>query len=206
MSTSPLRSAMVPVTRQMRAYFAPVDRANEAPTIFDPGVCGVFPLNLPPAPWVDLGGIDNFTRWACWDMVDRVLACYRKPHVEIPIVRRSILRYALRCPGASTAAFVQAERKKFPEVLENLRAHRRVDLVVAILGRVTPDTLHALGMLRGIGVVVVLTHPAAVTPNTSVVGQNDCIRPFRSVYPWSSASKSRPRVSPPITSSTFSKT
>ena len=63
MSTSPLRSAMVPVTRQMRAYFAPVDRANEAPTIFDPGVCGVFPLNAPPAPWVDLGGIDNFTRW-----------------------------------------------------------------------------------------------------------------------------------------------
>lgn len=63
MSTSPLRSAMVPVTRQMRAYFAPVDRASETPTIFDPGACGVFPLNLPPAPWVDLGWIENFARW-----------------------------------------------------------------------------------------------------------------------------------------------
>lgn len=63
MSTSPLRAAMVPVMRQMRAYFAPVDRASEAPTIFDPGVCGTFPLNEPPAPWLDVGWVDNFARW-----------------------------------------------------------------------------------------------------------------------------------------------
>jgi hypothetical protein len=46
MSTTPLRSAMVPVTRQMRAYFAPVNRTTETPTIFDPGsqwsVCAGF--------------------------------------------------------------------------------------------------------------------------------------------------------------------
>ena len=54
------------------------------------------------------------------------------------------------------------ERDRLPGVLENLRAHRRVDLVVAMLGRVSPDTLHALGALAGIGVVVVLTQPAAV--------------------------------------------
>ena len=41
----------------------------------------------------------------------------------------------------------------------NLRAHRRVDLVVAVLGRVAPDTLRALGALGGIGVVVG-AHPA----------------------------------------------
>lgn len=63
MSTSPLRAAMIPVTRQMRAYFAPVDRRDEAPTVFDPGLCGRFPLNAPPAPWVDLGGVENFARW-----------------------------------------------------------------------------------------------------------------------------------------------
>lgn len=62
MSTSPLRAAMVPVTRQMRAYFAPVNRTTEAPTIFDPGLSGAFPLGLPPAPWLDLGWIENFTR------------------------------------------------------------------------------------------------------------------------------------------------
>lgn len=63
MSTSALRAAMVPVMRQMRAYFAPVERASEAPTIFDPGLCGEFALDAPPAPWLDVGWVDNFTRW-----------------------------------------------------------------------------------------------------------------------------------------------
>jgi hypothetical protein len=62
MSTSPLRAAMVPMTRQIRAYFAPVNRANETPTIFDPGVCGVFALDAPPAPWLDLGWVENLER------------------------------------------------------------------------------------------------------------------------------------------------
>jgi hypothetical protein len=62
MSTTPLRAAMVPMTRQMRVYFAPVNRTNETPTIFDPGVCGLFALDAPPTPWLDLGWIDNFER------------------------------------------------------------------------------------------------------------------------------------------------
>ncbi len=62
MSTSPLRAAMVPVTRQMRAYFAPVNRVSETPTIFDPGMYGAFALDAPPAPWLDLGWIENFER------------------------------------------------------------------------------------------------------------------------------------------------
>ena len=61
MSTSSVRAAMVPVSRQMRAYFAPVDRATETPTIFDPG-CGAFLLSTPPSPWIDLGWIGNFER------------------------------------------------------------------------------------------------------------------------------------------------
>jgi hypothetical protein len=63
MSTSPLRAAMVPVTRQMRAYFAPVNRTTETPTIFDPGLSGVFALDSPPSPWLDLGWVENFLRW-----------------------------------------------------------------------------------------------------------------------------------------------
>jgi hypothetical protein len=63
MSTFPLRAAMVPVSRQMRAYFAPVNRTTETPTIFDPGVDGSFVLDSPPAPWLDLGWIDNFERF-----------------------------------------------------------------------------------------------------------------------------------------------
>jgi hypothetical protein len=53
---------MVPVSRRVRAYFAPVNRATETPALFDPGKYGVFPLDSPPAPWLDLGWIDNFQR------------------------------------------------------------------------------------------------------------------------------------------------
>lgn len=63
MSTAPLRAAMVPVSRQMRAYFAPVNRESETPTIFDPGLCGAFVLDAPPVPWLDLGWVENFERW-----------------------------------------------------------------------------------------------------------------------------------------------
>jgi hypothetical protein len=63
MSAAAERGAMIPVTRAMRAFFAPVDRANEMPTIFDPAASGEFPLDAPPAPWVDVGSIENFARW-----------------------------------------------------------------------------------------------------------------------------------------------
>lgn len=62
MSSWALRAAMVPVTRRVRAYFAPVERETGAPTIFDPGKHGAFLLDQPPAPWLDLGWVDNFQR------------------------------------------------------------------------------------------------------------------------------------------------
>ena len=37
MSTAPLRAAMVPVTRRIRAYFAPINRVTATPALFDPG-------------------------------------------------------------------------------------------------------------------------------------------------------------------------
>lgn len=63
MSTTPLRPAMVPVSRQMRVYFAPVNRTTETPSIFDPAASGTFVLDSPPAPWLDLGWIENFERY-----------------------------------------------------------------------------------------------------------------------------------------------
>jgi hypothetical protein len=62
MSTSSVRAAMVPVSRRMRAYFAPVDRNTESPAIFDPAKDGAFLLDAPPSPWLNLGWIDGFQR------------------------------------------------------------------------------------------------------------------------------------------------
>jgi hypothetical protein len=50
------------ITRRVRAYFAPVDRVHQVPSIFDPSQIGQFSLDMPPAPWIDLGWIENFLR------------------------------------------------------------------------------------------------------------------------------------------------
>ncbi len=55
-------SAPAPVTRRARAYFAPVNRSTQTPVLFDPTQMGSFNLDAPPAPWIDLGWIQNFSR------------------------------------------------------------------------------------------------------------------------------------------------
>ncbi|MGB7643795.1 MAG: hypothetical protein WBL82_21075 [Terriglobales bacterium] len=56
------RIGLRPVARQTRAYFAPVDPVNGPTAIFDPSQNSEFQLDAPPAPWIDLGWIENFLR------------------------------------------------------------------------------------------------------------------------------------------------
>ena len=74
------------------------------------------------------------------------------------------------------------ETDRLATVFEQLRSHRRVDLVVAVLGRVTPDTLRALGAFGGIGVIVVLTQPAAIVPHTALVVVDASSTPFAAAW------------------------
>ena len=53
-----------PVTRRVRAYFAPVNRTAGLPSVFDPAQLGRFALDTPPAPWIDLGWVSRFARKA----------------------------------------------------------------------------------------------------------------------------------------------
>ena len=55
-------AAVAPVTRRVRAYFAPVNRETGVPTVFDAAQMGSFALDAPPAPWVDLGWCEKFAR------------------------------------------------------------------------------------------------------------------------------------------------
>jgi hypothetical protein len=57
-------NAAAPVTRRARAYFAPVNRAVQQPALFDPSQQASFDPDNPPAPWISLGCIQNFTRKA----------------------------------------------------------------------------------------------------------------------------------------------
>jgi hypothetical protein len=61
-TASPIALSTAPVSRSVRAYFAPVNRATATPTLFDPAQYGRFDLNAPPAPWIDLGWITKFAR------------------------------------------------------------------------------------------------------------------------------------------------
>ncbi len=60
MNNGPVRAAMVPVSRRVRAYFGPFDQSANRPAVFDPGKHGAFALDAPPAPWIDLGDINKF--------------------------------------------------------------------------------------------------------------------------------------------------
>jgi hypothetical protein len=53
---------MQPIVPRMRAYFAPVGRAAATPSVFDPAKNAAFSLDAPPAPWIDVGWIENFER------------------------------------------------------------------------------------------------------------------------------------------------
>ena len=61
-TTTKMIAAAAPVTRRVRAYFAPVDRAANSPSVFDPAQTGRFDLDAPPAPWIDLGWVSKFVR------------------------------------------------------------------------------------------------------------------------------------------------
>ena len=56
--------ATAPTIQSARAYFAPVNRQTQTPVIFDPSMQSAFDVDAPPAPWIDLGGIQNFSRTA----------------------------------------------------------------------------------------------------------------------------------------------
>jgi len=59
---SELIAGVSPVTRRVRAYFAPVNRAAGQATIFDASGIANFDVDAPPAPWIDLGWCSGFTR------------------------------------------------------------------------------------------------------------------------------------------------
>jgi hypothetical protein len=63
--------------------------------------------------------IEDLRKWQVWSVADQVLSLASKETHDIPIIKRSILRYALSCPGPKAAAFVAERRKQDPESVTN---------------------------------------------------------------------------------------
>jgi hypothetical protein len=59
--------------------------------------------------------IDELRKWKCWKLTDEVLALMKKEGFDVPIIRRSVVKYALLCPGEAAAKIVAEARKADPE-------------------------------------------------------------------------------------------
>ena len=63
-------------------------------------------------------------------------------------------------------------------VATNIRAHRRADLLIAVLGTIDSDTRRALGALSGMQVIAVLTRPSSLAPTSSLTVVDASHTPF----------------------------
>jgi hypothetical protein len=60
--------------------------------------------------------VEDLRKWERWEMADKVLALRGTKAYDVPIVRRSILRYCLQCKKSAAAAdYVREQRDKDPE-------------------------------------------------------------------------------------------
>jgi hypothetical protein len=58
--------------------------------------------------------IEYMRNCRCWELTDQILSLAGKKEFDLPIIQRSILRYALQCPDAPAARFVEKMRKTNP--------------------------------------------------------------------------------------------
>ncbi len=59
--------------------------------------------------------IEDFRKWQRWEMTERILDLFGKKTHDVPVVRRAILRFALRSPHQRAVDFVQQQRKRDAE-------------------------------------------------------------------------------------------
>ncbi|HEV3263704.1 MAG TPA: hypothetical protein VG013_43115 [Gemmataceae bacterium] len=64
--------------------------------------------------------IDDLRRWELWDLTGDVLAQFGKKSHAAPIMRRTIVRYALCCPKPEAARFVADVRRREPDLVKDV--------------------------------------------------------------------------------------
>ncbi|MFO0947713.1 MAG: hypothetical protein U1D30_17620 [Planctomycetota bacterium] len=64
--------------------------------------------------------IDEFRKNKVWDPADQILALYGNPKFDIQVIRRAIIRYALKCPSPKAKDFVTNLRKKDPQLVADV--------------------------------------------------------------------------------------
>ena len=64
--------------------------------------------------------IEDLRKWSQWNAADQVFKLKGLKSHDVPIIKRSILRFALSCPGPKAAAIVAEWRKADPETVKDM--------------------------------------------------------------------------------------
>ena len=75
---------------------------------------GVLELALDQSDLADIP-ISYLRQWRCWKLTDRVVGLSGRKGFEEPMIQRSVLLYAIRCPDAQAVGFVSALRRTNPD-------------------------------------------------------------------------------------------
>jgi hypothetical protein len=65
--------------------------------------------------------VEDLRKWQRWEFADQIIGLYGQKNYNTPIIRKSILRYALQCPNPSAKMFVAAQTKRDAEWVSETR-------------------------------------------------------------------------------------
>ncbi|MCS7047521.1 MAG: hypothetical protein NZO58_14285, partial [Gemmataceae bacterium] len=70
---------------------------------------------------------ENLRRWQIWDLTDLILAQFGKQSHDAPIIKRSLVRYALSCPLPQAREFVERVRRSDRELVADLEEYLQIE-------------------------------------------------------------------------------
>ncbi len=148
MSTTNVVAPIAPpglISRRVRAYFAPVNRTTETPTLFDPSTASLVMTTGPQNPWIDLGWINEFTRSS-----DAKIAAIQAGAPGQP-------QYQVRQSGGATVSFAFEQWTKLTMALAAGAEHMNVLMPMA------GAAANGSGGVAGTAQAVVFGGPAATS-------------------------------------------
>src|SRR5207247_10470875 len=87
-------------------------------------------LVVPQGDMADMA-IEDLRQWQWWDLTADVLAQYAKKSHASPLIRRSIVRYALVCPHVQAKQFVAKLRQSDAAVVKDVEESLQFEAPVA---------------------------------------------------------------------------
>lgn len=79
--------------------------------------------------------IEDLRKWKRWEYCDTILDLFSQKKYSAPIIRKSILRYALQCPAPRAVAFVNEQKARDREWVDDTRELLELEMPTAPAGK-----------------------------------------------------------------------